>query len=673
MRKLLLLSIALLPVTVLPVAFGHAQYPQKLKGDSIRLTLVGQSNLDSLEQVVRSKKDDTAKANLLGTISWVYSFNQAEKGLYYGRLGLELSERLAYPQGIAYCTNTIAMNMWLLGNYSNALQQALKALHFYEQMKFAEGTSWAYYVLANVYRDFGDYKRAMYAAQKYTSISESLNISPEVGYAIIGSIYELQNNLDSALYFEQKAHQMDVRDNKGSYGWIYYVLGNIYRKQGQYDTALTYYRKALPLLDRKDIIETYNSIATLYKDKGQPDSSIFYANEVLHKWSNVSYERGTLQAVTLLSQIYKSTNQRDSLIKYLELSIALGNQLYNQENERSIQNLSFNEDLRQDEMARQRQQYVNQLKLDGLVFIGALSFAIALLLWRNNQRKQRDFSKLQQQEQETERQKTKVEKALTELKAAQAQLIQSEKMASLGEISAGIAHEIKNPLNFINNFSEINQELLAELKQEIQNGNIEEALQISGDAEANQQKISQHGKRADAIVKGLLYHSRKSTGQKEPTNVNALTEEFLQLAFYGYKAKDKAFTAQLETRFDEHMDYINAVPQDLSRVLLNLFDNAFYSVQQKKERLNGSYEPKVVVSTKRTDNKALITVWDNGTGMPKNLKDKIFQPFFSTKPAGKGTGLGLSLSYEIIKAHEGSISVDTKEGEYTEFVIELPV
>ena len=664
MKRLLLLSIALLLA-----ALSHAQ---KENGSSIDLSLSSLINPDSLEQLLASKQEDTSKANLLGQISWAYSFNQVEKGLRYGKMGVELSERLSYTEGVAYCTNALAMNLWLLGNYNNALQQALKALHIYEKMHHRTGISLTYYVLANVYRDFGDYNRAMFAAKKYTSISDSLNLSTEVGNAIIGSIFELEDNLDSALFYVQKAYQMDVKDTLATFGWIYYLLGNIYRKKMQYNSAMLFYRTAIPFLDRKDIIETYNSIAILYKEKGMLDSSIFYCNEVLHKWSSVSYERGTLQAAKLLAQVYKATNQRDSLIKYLELSVALGNKLYNQENERNIQNLSFNEQIRQDELIQQRQRYLNQLKLDGLMFIGAFSVAIASMLYRNNQRKQQDNALLQYQKQQTEIQKTKAENALMDLKAAQAQLIQSEKMASLGELSAGIAHEIQNPLNFINNFSEINQEILSDIKQEIHKGDLEDALQMANDAEENQRKIAQHGQRADAIVKGMLYHSRKSTGQKEPTNLNALTEESLRLAFYGYRAKDKAFTADLETRFDEHMGNIDTVAQDLSRVLLNLFNNAFYSIGKKKDMLNGNYEPRVIAGTKKTENKAIITVWDNGTGLPENLKDKIFQPFFSTKPAGQGTGLGLSLSYDIIKAHGGNLFVETKEGEYAEFVIELP-
>jgi signal transduction histidine kinase len=245
-------------------------------------------------------------------------------------------------------------------------------------------------------------------------------------------------------------------------------------------------------------------------------------------------------------------------------------------------------------------------------------------------------------------------------------------MASLGELTAGIAHEIQNPLNFVNNFSEVNAELIAEMKQELKAGNSEEAIEIANDLEQNLEKVSHHGKRADAIVKGMLQHSRASTGKKEPTDINALADEYLRLSYHGLRAKDKDFNANFTTNFDESIGKIEVVPQDIGRVLLNLYNNAFYAVNEKKKQLNGNLEPVVSVITKRLVDKIEITVRDNGTGISQKAVDKIYQPFFTTKPTGQGTGLGLSLSYDIIKAHNGEIKVETKEGEGTEFIISLP-
>jgi signal transduction histidine kinase len=266
-----------------------------------------------------------------------------------------------------------------------------------------------------------------------------------------------------------------------------------------------------------------------------------------------------------------------------------------------------------------------------------------------------------------------LEKTLNELRLTQAQLIQSEKMASLGELTAGIAHEIQNPLNFVNNFAEVNKELLAEMNEEIEKGNFDEVKTIAKYVTDNEEKINHHGRRADAIVKGMLQHSRVSSGQKELTNINSLADEYLRLAYHGLRAKEKSINAKFETDFDRTIEKINIVPQDIGRVLLNLINNAFYAVTEKKKTANENYEPIVWLSTKKENGNILITVQDNGTGIPQKVLDKIFQPFFTTKTAGQGTGLGLSLSYDIIKAHRGEIKVETKEGEGSEFIVQLPV
>ncbi|MDP4286270.1 MAG: ATP-binding protein [Bacteroidota bacterium] len=282
-------------------------------------------------------------------------------------------------------------------------------------------------------------------------------------------------------------------------------------------------------------------------------------------------------------------------------------------------------------------------------------------------------------QEEVNRQTAEIRHTLDNLKATQKQLIQSEKMASLGELTAGIAHEIQNPLNFVNNFSEVNSEMIDELKNELATGNLQLANEIADDIKSNEQKINHHGKRADAIVKSMLEHSRTSTGVKEPTDINKLADEYLRLAYHGLRAKDKHFNVEIKTHFDENIGKINLVSQDIGRVLLNLFNNAFYAcaersrstANQQKSGNPISYNPTVSVNTKKTDNHVIITVSDNGKGIPQNIIDKIFQPFFTTKPTGQGTGLGLSLSYDIIKAHDGEIKVDSKEGEGTTFIIEL--
>jgi signal transduction histidine kinase len=279
-------------------------------------------------------------------------------------------------------------------------------------------------------------------------------------------------------------------------------------------------------------------------------------------------------------------------------------------------------------------------------------------------------------------QKNELEHALLDLRTTQAQLIQAEKMASLGELTAGIAHEIQNPLNFVNNFSEVNAELIEELKRELNTGNKEEAVIIADNIRENEEKIIHHGKRADGIVKSMLQHSRSNSGEKELTDINALADEYLRLSYHGLRAKDKTFNATFKTDFDTSIDKISIVPQDIGRVILNLVNNAFHAVMEKRDSrsLNGSekYEPTVLISTRSINSSSEnggveIRIKDNGNGIPQKVADKIFQPFFTTKPTGQGTGLGLSLSYDIIKAHNGTINVETKEGEGAEFIIQLPL
>ncbi len=284
-----------------------------------------------------------------------------------------------------------------------------------------------------------------------------------------------------------------------------------------------------------------------------------------------------------------------------------------------------------------------------------------------------------------------IEKAYTELKATQSQLIQSEKMASLGDLTAGIAHEIQNPLNFVNNFSEVSNELIDEMKEEMGKGNTEEVIAIAGDIKQNLIKILSHGKRADSIVKGMIQHSRSSSGVKEPTDINALADQYLRLEYHGARAKDSSFDAIMKTDYDETLSAgeagigkINIIPEEIGRAILNLLNNAFYAVDEKKKALQSDpgggvgYEPTVTIGTKLISphqggsKRVEIRVSDNGNGIPKNIVNKIFQPFFTTKPTGHGTGLGLSLSYDIVKAHGGELSVSTKDGEGSVFVIKLP-
>ncbi|MBK8654045.1 MAG: hypothetical protein IPN20_09135 [Haliscomenobacter sp.] len=315
----------------------------------------------------------------------------------------------------------------------------------------------------------------------------------------------------------------------------------------------------------------------------------------------------------------------------------------------------------------------------------------ASLLFYQNRQKQKANALLKQQRDEINLQRDKAESTLHELKSTQAQLIQAEKLASLGELTAGIAHEIQNPLNFVNNFAEVSAEMLDELKEDLAKGETDEAHAIANDLKTNLQKITHHGQRASSIVKNMLEHSRQGRDamHRVSTDINALADEYLRLAYHGLRAKDNTFNATMETHFDPDLPLVSVIPQDIGRVLLNLINNAFYAVHQrattagaplvgahdqpKGAHMGRPYQPTVTVSTQKIDKQILISVQDNGNGIPDHIRDKIFQPFFTTKPAGQGTGLGLSLSYDIIKAHGGELKVETKEGEGSTFTIQIPL
>ncbi|MEO7210385.1 MAG: ATP-binding protein, partial [Chitinophagaceae bacterium] len=398
-----------------------------------------------------------------------------------------------------------------------------------------------------------------------------------------------------------------------------------------------------------------------------------------------------MDVYSLLSELYKSRHQYDSAYKYMENYVTMKDSVFNQNKIAQAQDFDFNETTEQQQLAQAKkdaeQAYENRLKfyvLGAMIFI---SLIIGFLLYRNLSNKRKANILLGKQNKE-------IQNTLSELKSTQAQLIQSEKMASLGELTAGIAHEIQNPLNFVNNFSEVNKEMLEELKAERLKPKAErdERLEdeLINDVISNEEKINHHGNRAGDIVKGMLQHSRSSTGAKEPTYINALADEYLRLSYHGLRAKDKSFNATMKTDFDESIGKINIMPQDIGRVLLNLYNNAFYActersrsaVNEKSQSsiltsnislLTSSFQPTVSVSTKKLDNHVTITVSDNGNGIPQKVLDKIFQPFFTTKPTGQGTGLGLSLSYDIVKAHGGEIKVESMEGEGTTFIIQIPL
>jgi two-component system, NtrC family, sensor kinase len=341
---------------------------------------------------------------------------------------------------------------------------------------------------------------------------------------------------------------------------------------------------------------------------------------------------------------------------------------------RQFQLINDNEQQRVRDLKDQRDKFNALVRFYVVIGAAIALLALGVILWRNNRKQKYTNKLLSEQKEEITSQRDHLGGALEQLRSTQAQLVQREKMASLGELTAGIAHEIQNPLNFVNNFSEVNKEMLLELEIEIKNGNTKDALALMGDLSQNEGKINYHGKRADFIVKGMLEHSRTNTGEKQLTDMNVLCDEFIKLSYHGLRAKDKSFNAEMVAHFDPGLPKINVVQQDIGRVLLNLFNNAFYAINQKQKTADADYKPEVTVTTSAENGLVVIKVKDNGIGIPDAIKDKIMQPFFTTKPTGEGTGLGLSLSYDmVVKGHGGSIQVDSVQGERCEFIIHLPI
>jgi two-component system NtrC family sensor kinase len=622
---------------------------------------------DSLKQLLSVAKEDTNKVQILFNLGWAYQWNKPDSAIMYGLKARELSQQLNYIDGEIEVAPVLSEALCAKGNFSQALEIDLQAKQLAEkngkQTLFSE--SW----IGNIYFYSGDYTKALEYYLKYRSDSG------EKTRGVIGETYYHLGRLDSAFFYINKAYQIDKNSSIGHWSVPYYYLALINAKEGKFKDALDNYRLGL-LYSRninQDIANGYNGIAVVFKQMGQVDSAIYYAKEAMKLAQKESLTPSVLDASALLTELYIKINT-DSAFKYQRVMLATKDSLFSEEKIKQMQNLSFNEQMRQQELQQTIQQtqlkYRNRLNVYILLAGLLIVLIVALGLWRRNIYKQKSYALLHKQ-------KEQIESTLTQLKDTQSQLIQSEKMASLGELTAGIAHEIQNPLNFVNNFSEVNKELLQELKDEADKGNINEVKAIANDVIDNEEKINHHGKRADSIVKGMLQHSRSGTGVKEPTDINALADEYLRLSYHGLRAKDNSFNATIKTDFDESTGNINIIPQDIGRVLLNLYNNAFYAVNEKQnaERLkqNAEYHPTVSVQTKKINDKVVLTVMDNGNGIPQKVVDKIFQPFFTTKPTGQGTGLGLSLSYDIIKAHSGVIKAETKESEGTTFIIKLPV
>jgi signal transduction histidine kinase/Tfp pilus assembly protein PilF len=490
----------------------------------------------------------------------------------------------------------------------------------------------------------------------------------------MGIAYMNEEKLDSALMFINNAISTfsDLKDQKGL-GRAMKYLGDTYQKMGNFDLAAnTILQSILLLKETNDHLHLglgYISLSRVFTDLKKNDSALYYAKESLKIFEKRKDPAWKRDAYNLLTSCFDQLGRTDSAIVYLKLAKSLSDSLNIEErrNLLAFQDVVVEEQIKLEKLEKEKIETREKLRIYLLMSGIVVSTIIVFLLYRNNRVRKKTNEILQQRNKE-------IEDALHQLRSTQTQLIQAEKMASLGELTAGIAHEIQNPLNFVNNFSEVNSELVRELVEAAGKGELQEVQSIAKTIQENEDKIAHHGKRADGIVKSMLAHSRVSSRQKEPTDLNALSDEYLRLAYHGFRAKDKSFNAAFETNFDPSLPKINVVTQDIGRVILNLVNNAFQAVNEKSKSQPIGYEPTVTVSTRNRSDMLEITIKDNGNGIPDSIKGKIFQPFFTTKPAGQGTGLGLSLSYDIVtKGHGGTLEAESTMGVGTEFTIKIPM
>ena len=642
--------------------------------------------IDSLKQVLQREKEDTSRVLLINILSHAYVSSRPDTALLLAQQGLLLAKKTGFAKGEVISLYRIAQVFLLTGNYPKALQLNLEALKKAEAIGDKVLAAKVLGNIGNTYVYQGDYLLSVGYTKKGLAMVESLHDQEGILTSLLnlGDTYEKLNRLDSALSYTNRTYALAVQQkNADLTGAALNNLGNIYSKLGQEALAMHNYRLGIPYVmeveNDEGLCETYLGMAALFQKEGSQDSSLHYAKLSLAIGQKGGFIERVMKASKFLTKYYTDTHNVDSAFVYQSATITAKDSLFSQEKVREIQNLGYEETVRQQLVQDAKAEAQTQLKFN-MLFVGlGTLLLVAFLLFRNNRQKQSANRLLKQQ-------KTKVESTLQELTATQAQLIQSEKMASLGELTAGIAHEIQNPLNFVNNFSEVNNEILEELKAERLKPKAERDEQTEDEiinaVIDNSEKINHHGKRADAIVKGMLQHSRSSSGVKKSTDINVLADEYLRLSYHGLRAKDKSFNAEIKVDFDKTIGKINIVPQDIGRVIMNLVTNAFYAVDEKKKSGIENYKPIVSISTKKLNDKIEIQVSDNGNGIPASVKEKIFQPFFTTKPTGEGTGLGLSLSYDIVKAHGGEIRLETKEGEArpdepvargTDFIIELPI
>ncbi len=645
-------------------------------------------NEDSLKRILLSHPVDTNYVNALNMLASSNFFKQPRLTLQYAQEAIEKSKQLGYTLGIQEGYFRAGEAKRSMGDFVGAMKIQVEGLAFNQRIgsRFWEANSLGW--IGMNYFELHDYTRAIEYLKKAVTIQEDLKEKTTTTYLFttyISNAFLEADQPDSAMFYIRVANKyQDLTKMAGPNlrALKTQLTGEIFFRYNKLDSAKIFYDSALAIamedVERapKSICMTSGSLSRVAEWEGRPDVALAYARQEFQLAYQKDLKPQMLESGRLLYSYFKKLGISDSAYYYAEAVSALNDSMYGQSHFNELRLLLLEEQSRNQQVREEKQRLQSQIIIWSLVAIAAIILLVGLFLFRMN----RKTAKVNQS----------LGTALHELKSTQAQLIQAEKMASLGELTAGIAHEIQNPLNFVNNFSDLNKELIEELKEELKKGDVREASSIAENLKENEDKINLHGRRADGIVKSMLQHSRASGGQKEPTDVNKLVDEYVRLAYHGYRARNKDFNVKLDIDLDPSLPQAPMVTQDVGRVLLNLLNNAFHAVEEKAKTAGADYQPIVSIKilsahteagmpgNKQTQSEfgnpksIAITIADNGPGIPDAIKEKIFQPFFTTKPTGQGTGLGLSLSYDIVKAHGGEITLKTMLGAGSQFTIELP-
>lgn len=701
----------------------------------ITMTAHSQSDslkIDSLKKVLITQKEDTNKINILNQLARqlmnVEKEDERNQCRQYASQALELATRVGFLRGKATALQLLGFLLELEdrfdearenynevlsickkledkkgeadiygsfassyngeGNAPEAIANEYKALKIYEELGDNENVPITYIGLATHYIEQKDYEKA---ARLLDDALPAINkLGYKEGIAIVQSMYAeidyAKGNFISSLRRDSIAIALYLQANSlFNQGGVFFNMADNYERIGDItknkNDAAANYRMALNKLNAATAVykitktsqflfKGFTKMGSLYIKLRDLDSARYYLNKSFGYHSSLNnqvkkiYNENLLELYLALSKLDSASgNLAGAYMNYKQYSF-YKDSIESREKIKQQQQLFMQYEFDKKEAASKSEQEKKDIQAKRIRYIqyGAIAAVLVLAIFFYLISRQRKKSKIE------------IEKAYSRLKETQQQLIQNEKMASLGELTSGIAHEIQNPLNFVNNFSEVNTELIEEMKEELKAGKTDDAIRLADNIRSNNDKIAFHGKRADSIVKGMLQHSRSGSGQKEATDINNLADECLRLSYHGMRAKDKSFNAKTDTSFDDSLPKVNIISQDIGRVLLNLFTNSFYSVIQKKKQVGEGYTSVVSVSTAKMGNMVKIVVKDNGNGIPQKVIDKIFQPFFTTKPTGEGTGLGLSMSYDIItKGHNGELKADSREGEFAAFTILLPV